>query len=61
MAFIGPACIEARMNNGVEAQRLGLGNGLDAGVGGGGAGMSICRQIMQTHQQKSLGRLNRGE
>jgi len=36
MAFIGPACIEARMNNGVEAQRLGLGNGLDAGVGGGG-------------------------
>ena len=50
MAFIGPACIEARMNNGVEAQRLGLGNGLDAGVGGGGgqgcqfAGRS-CRPI----------------
>ena len=47
MAFIGPACIEARMNNGVEAQRLGLGNGLDAGVGGQGcqfAGRS-CRPI----------------
>jgi len=34
-ALIGPACIAGRRSNGVEAQRLGLDKGLDAGVGGG--------------------------
>ena len=34
-ALIGPACIAGRRSNGVEAQRLRLDKGLDAGVGGG--------------------------